>query len=389
MATSKAEPTARRISNTRPGPALRSDRRCQPRRAAIHQIGSHGARSDTTATASRPRTHWSATDRTTSKARPSTASTPWWSAGATAPTTFWRHPPRPRTWRRCRTAEVPVSDVLRDVRVHGNICRSPMAERCSPTRSPERGLAGVVRVTSAGTGGWRVGDGADERANQVLRRHGYPTDHRAAQVGRRTWPRASSSRSAETTLRMLGELGVEPGRLRMLRSFDPAIRRPRPRRRRPLLRRHRRLRRDLHRDRGSPARPACMGRRTASATKDAQADATLASAVPTRLAGLAVAVVAFAYLCFTVLAPWQLGRNTKTSREEQPDRTSLNAAPIPVTEACPAGFVRSRSAVAAGHRDEHHLPAAQVVARLRMVDGEPAFQVLTPFRSRRRSHGPG
>ena len=28
---------------------------------------------------------------------------------------------------------------------------------------------------------------------------------------------------------------------------------------------------------------------------------------------LAVAVVAFAYLCFTVLAPWQLGKNTKTS----------------------------------------------------------------------------
>ena len=30
---------------------------------------------------------------------------------------------------------------------------------------------------------------------------------------------------------------------------------------------------------------------------------------------LFVVVVAFAYLCFTVLAPWQLGKNTKTSRE--------------------------------------------------------------------------
>ena len=30
---------------------------------------------------------------------------------------------------------------------------------------------------------------------------------------------------------------------------------------------------------------------------------------------LFVVVIAFAYLCFTVLAPWQLGKNTKTSRE--------------------------------------------------------------------------
>ena len=30
---------------------------------------------------------------------------------------------------------------------------------------------------------------------------------------------------------------------------------------------------------------------------------------------LAVVVIAFTYLCFSVLAPWQLGKNTKTSRE--------------------------------------------------------------------------
>lgn len=29
---------------------------------------------------------------------------------------------------------------------------------------------------------------------------------------------------------------------------------------------------------------------------------------------LYVVVIAFAYLCFTVLAPWQLHKNTKTSR---------------------------------------------------------------------------
>ena len=36
---------------------------------------------------------------------------------------------------------------------------------------------------------------------------------------------------------------------------------------------------------------------------------------------LYVVVIAFAYLCFTVLAPWQLGKNTKTSRENDQIRT--------------------------------------------------------------------
>ena len=37
-------------------------------------------------------------------------------------------------------------------------------------------------------------------------------------------------------------------------------------------------------------------------------------------------VIAFAYLCFTVLAPWQLGKNTRTSRENNQIATSLNTA---------------------------------------------------------------
>ncbi len=57
-----------------------------------------------------------------------------------------------------------------------------MAEKMFAHQISERGLADVVRVTSAGTGDWHVGDGADERANTVLREHGYPTEHRAAQV---------------------------------------------------------------------------------------------------------------------------------------------------------------------------------------------------------------
>lgn len=103
----------------------------------------------------------------------------------------------------------------------GNICRSPMAEKMFAHQIAERGLADLVRVTSAGTGGWHVGDGADRRARLVLRAHGYPTDHRAAQVD-------DNHLSADLVIalgrdhsRILRKLGVEPERLRMLRSFDP------------------------------------------------------------------------------------------------------------------------------------------------------------------------
>ena len=61
----------------------------------------------------------------------------------------------------------------------GNICRSPMAEKMFAHQISERGLADEVRVTSAGTGDWHAGEGADNRANHVLREHGYPTEHRA------------------------------------------------------------------------------------------------------------------------------------------------------------------------------------------------------------------
>ena len=50
---------------------------------------------------------------------------------------------------------------------------------------------------------------------------------------------------------------------------------------------------------------------------------------------LFVVVVAFAYLCFTVLAPWQLGKNTKTSRENGQISRSLTAPPVPVTSVLP------------------------------------------------------
>ena len=103
----------------------------------------------------------------------------------------------------------------------GNICRSPMAEKMFAHQICQRGLHDTVRVTSAGTAGWHVGRSADERANRVLRAHGYPTDHRAAQIGIDHIEADLVVALARNHVWLLEQLGVVADRIRMLRSFDP------------------------------------------------------------------------------------------------------------------------------------------------------------------------
>lgn len=103
----------------------------------------------------------------------------------------------------------------------GNICRSPIAEKMFAHQICERGLSERVRVTSAGTGGWHAGAGADRRAVRVLRAHGYPTDHVAAELGDDHLSADLLIGLGRDHVRMLRQLGVDAGRVRMLRSFDP------------------------------------------------------------------------------------------------------------------------------------------------------------------------
>ena len=92
---------------------------------------------------------------------------------------------------------------------------------------------------------------------------------------------------------------------------------------------------------------------------------------------LAVVVLAFAYLCFTVLAPWQLGKNTKTSHENNQIAASLEADPVPITSVLTpdAADIQWQRVTATGH----YVTNVQVLARLRVIDGQPAFEVLAPF----------
>lgn len=95
---------------------------------------------------------------------------------------------------------------------------------------------------------------------------------------------------------------------------------------------------------------------------------------------LALVVVAFTYLCFTVLAPWQLGKHNRTSRENRQIEHSLNTEPVPIKTLLPqqdssAPDAQWRRVTATGH----YLPDVQVLARLRVIGGKPAFEVLAPF----------
>jgi len=64
----------------------------------------------------------------------------------------------------------------------GNICRSPMAEVVFRALAKKAGIGARIVSSSAGTGDWHVGEPADHRAVEALRRRGYDgATHRARQ----------------------------------------------------------------------------------------------------------------------------------------------------------------------------------------------------------------
>ncbi|WP_415976427.1 low molecular weight protein-tyrosine-phosphatase [Rhodococcus sp. 077-4] len=103
----------------------------------------------------------------------------------------------------------------------GNICRSPMAEKVFAGHLRDAGLGEDVRVSSAGTGGWHVGDGADPRTVAELDAHGYDSEHEAAQVGPDHLAADLIVALDTGHARALLQLGAPADRVALLRSFDP------------------------------------------------------------------------------------------------------------------------------------------------------------------------
>lgn len=116
----------------------------------------------------------------------------------------------------------------------GNICRSPMAASVLASRVTAAGMAEVVQVSSAGTAGWHVGEPADRRARDALRRNGYDDDHSAQRFGPGHAHRYDLVLAMDTNNHSdLSPLVADSeAQLRMFREFDPNfshIRGPDPR----------------------------------------------------------------------------------------------------------------------------------------------------------------
>ena len=95
---------------------------------------------------------------------------------------------------------------------------------------------------------------------------------------------------------------------------------------------------------------------------------------------LGVVVVAFAAMCFTLLAPWQLGKNSDTEHRNDLITSAMSQSAVPIDEGAPAGAgfdpsTEWREVTLRGR----YLTDREVLVRLRSVDERPAVEVLTPF----------
>lgn len=108
----------------------------------------------------------------------------------------------------------------------GNICRSPMAEAVLRAALAERGMGDQVRVDSAGTHRYHVGEDADRRAHAVLAEGGYPLAHRARQVqgqwlAERDLVLAMDAGHLRDLTALADRHAVPSDHIRALRDFDP------------------------------------------------------------------------------------------------------------------------------------------------------------------------
>lgn len=94
-----------------------------------------------------------------------------------------------------------------------------------------------------------------------------------------------------------------------------------------------------------------------------------------------LAVAGFAVLAITVLAPWQFERGEARAARNAAIERSFATPPQPLREVLPPGAAPGaatewRQVELSGR----YLPEAETVARLRTVQGEPAYEVLVPLR---------
>lgn len=96
---------------------------------------------------------------------------------------------------------------------------------------------------------------------------------------------------------------------------------------------------------------------------------------------LTLVVFVFAAACYAVLAPWQFSRNAEQQAQNSALTSSFTSKPVPLDRLVPAGTEPSANAVwRLVTMTGTYQPAGEAMARLRTVLGEPAFEIVTPFR---------
>ena len=105
----------------------------------------------------------------------------------------------------------------------GNICRSPMAEWVLRHHVAEEGLD--VEVDSSGTDPWHVGERADPRTVEALRRSGYRSAHIARQFEPAWFDTydliIALDRGHARALHRMAPDEAARAKIRLLREFDP------------------------------------------------------------------------------------------------------------------------------------------------------------------------
>jgi protein-tyrosine phosphatase len=107
----------------------------------------------------------------------------------------------------------------------GNICRSPTAEGVMRDLLRREGLQGQIRLDSAGTGAWHIGEPPDARATAAARARGIALEGAARQVRAEDFEDfdlllAMDGRNVRDLHRLAPD-AESSARIRLLREFDP------------------------------------------------------------------------------------------------------------------------------------------------------------------------
>lgn len=108
----------------------------------------------------------------------------------------------------------------------GNICRSPLAEGIFLSQIKDLGLSSSYTSDSAGTAGYHIGDGPDERSVKIALEHGIKLSHQGRKFLKEDFERfdfiiAMDENNKEDILAMATGNELWKEKVLKIRDFDP------------------------------------------------------------------------------------------------------------------------------------------------------------------------